>query len=143
MTIALYCLLAFSLWTLALLAFTVGVYRWNLILRGACDIHSFRADASEDSPDWYRRATRAHLNCVENLPVFGAIVTIATFAKLSSATFDVLAITIVVTRLAQSLTHVCFPISARSVSIRFTFFSFQLVCMLWQTWLIAVNAQLA
>ena len=139
MTLALYCLLAFALWTLALLAFTVGVYRWNLILRGARDIHSFRADASEDSPDWYRRATRAHLNCVENLPVFGAIVAVATFAQLHSAMFDVLAIIVVVTRLAQSLTHVCFPISARSVSTRFTFFSFQLICMLVQIGLIAAS----
>lgn len=138
MTIALYCLLAFSVWTLALLAFTVGIYRWNLILRGARDIHSFRADASEDSPDWYRRATRAHLNCIENLPVFGALVAIAAFAQLHSPVFDVLACSIVVARVAQSLTHVSFPISPRTVSIRFTFFSVQLVCMLAQAWLIMV-----
>jgi uncharacterized membrane protein YecN with MAPEG domain len=136
MTIALYCWLAFAVWTLGLLAFTVGVYRWNLILRGARDIHTFRADASEDSPDWYRRATRAHLNCVENLPVFGAIVAVATFARVSSLAFDVLACTVVVARVAQSLTHVSFPISARSVAVRFTFFSIQLVCMIAQAWLI-------
>lgn len=136
MTIALYCWLAFAVWTLALLAFTIGVYRWNLILRGARDIHSFRADASEDSPDWYRRATRAHLNCVENLPVFGALVAIASFERLSSPAFDVLACTVVVARVAQSLTHVSFPISARSVAVRFTFFSIQLVCMLAQAALI-------
>lgn len=140
MTIALYCWLAFAVWTLALLAFTIGVYRWNLILHGARDIHTFRADASEDSPDWYRRATRAHLNCVENLPVFGAIVAVATFARLSSTPFDVLACIVPIARVAQSLTHVSFPISARSVSVRFAFFSIQLVCMLAQACLIAVRA---
>lgn len=142
MTIALCCLLAFAVWTLGLLAFTVGIYRWNLILRGSRDIHSFRADASEDSPDWYRRATRAHLNCVENLPVFGAIVGVASFAGLQSRPFDVLACIVVAARLAQSLTHVSFPISARSVSVRFTFFSFQLVCMLAQAWIVIAHVQL-
>jgi uncharacterized MAPEG superfamily protein len=140
MTIALYCWLAFAVWTLSLLAFTIGIYRWNLILRGARDIHTFRADASEDSPDWYRRATRAHLNCIENLPVFGAIIAVATFAQLRSPAFDGLACTVVVARVAQSLTHVSFPISARSVSFRFTFFSIQLVCMIGQVWLIAAHA---
>jgi len=139
MTIALYCLLAFAVWTLGLLAFTIGVYRWNLILRGTRDIHSFRADASEDSPDWYRRATRAHVNCVENLPVFGAIVGVGSFAGLHSQAFDALACVVVVARVAQSLTHVSFPISARSVSVCFTFFSFQLVCMLAQAFLVIAN----
>lgn len=139
MTIALYCWLAFAVWTLALLAFTIGIYRWNLILRGARTIDSFRADASEESPDWYKRATRAHLNCVENLPVFGALVAIAALSQLSSRAFDVLACTVVLARVAQSVTHVSFAISARSVAFRFAFFSIQLVCMSAQAWLIAAR----
>jgi uncharacterized MAPEG superfamily protein len=128
MTIALYCLLAFATWTLGLLAATIGVHRWNLILRGQREIHTFRADAS-DGPDWYRRATRAHLNCVENLPVFAAIVVTAALAGLQSPWFDLLACVVVVARVLQTLTHVSFRESARSVSFRFSFFMVQVACM--------------
>jgi len=140
MSIALYSLLAFAVWTLLLLAFTIGIYRWNLILRGAREIHTFRADASEDAPDWYRRATRAHLNCVENLPVFGAIVCVATFAGMTSATFDALSCVVVIARIGQSLTHVSFQQTARVVSVRFTFFSIQLVSMAVLAFLIVTDA---
>jgi len=43
------------------------------ILTGRVPIREFRADRVEGD-DWYRRAMRAHANCVENLPVFGVIV---------------------------------------------------------------------
>jgi hypothetical protein len=49
------------------------VYRWSRILTGRVPIRDFRADRIEGD-DWYKRAMRAHANCVENLPVFGAIV---------------------------------------------------------------------
>jgi uncharacterized MAPEG superfamily protein len=66
-------LLAFALWTITLLAFTIGVLRWTLIFSGRAELKSFPGDEPHGSP-FYRRATRAHANCVENLPVFGAIV---------------------------------------------------------------------
>lgn len=56
-----------------LLIATVGVYRWSRILTGAVRIASFRADQIEGA-GWYERGMRAHANCIENLPVFGAIV---------------------------------------------------------------------
>ena len=73
MTIPLWTLLGFAAWTLLLLMATVGVYRWFNILFRKAPIASFRSDQLEGE-DWYRRGTRAHANCVENLPVFGAIV---------------------------------------------------------------------
>ena len=66
-------LVGFATWTVLLLLATVGVYRWSRILTGRMPIRSFRADQIEGA-DWYIRAMRAHANCVENLPVFGAIV---------------------------------------------------------------------
>ena len=66
-------LLGFATWTLLLLMATVGVYRWSRILTGRVEVRNFRADQVEGE-DWYKRAMRAHANCVENLPVFGAIV---------------------------------------------------------------------
>jgi uncharacterized MAPEG superfamily protein len=65
-------LVRFAAWTVLLLLATVGVYRWSRILTGRMPLRSFRADQIE--ADWYIRAMRAHANCVENLPVFDAIV---------------------------------------------------------------------
>ena len=73
MTVPVMMLVGFAAWTVLLLLFTVGVYRWTRILRERVPISSFRADQIEGA-DWYKRAMRAHANCVENLPVFGAIV---------------------------------------------------------------------
>ncbi|MGH8350446.1 MAG: MAPEG family protein, partial [Pseudomonas sp.] len=73
MTIPMWMLLGFATWTLLLLMATVGVYRWIGILFSNVPIASFRSDQLEGA-DWYQRGTRAHANCVENLPVFGAIV---------------------------------------------------------------------
>jgi uncharacterized MAPEG superfamily protein len=73
MTVPVWMLLGFAAWTVLLLAATIGVYRWSRILTGRARISEFRADGAGEE-DWYRRATRAHANCIENLPVFGAIV---------------------------------------------------------------------
>lgn len=44
MTVPLWSLLGFAAWTVLLLLFTVGVYRWSQILTGRVEIRSFRAD---------------------------------------------------------------------------------------------------
>jgi hypothetical protein len=69
MTIPVWVLLGFAAWTLLTLFTTVGVYRWARILTGRAAISERRADEVQGS-EWYRRAMRAHLNCVENLPVY-------------------------------------------------------------------------
>ena len=73
MTVPVWMLVGFAAWTVLLLLTTVGAYRWSRILTGRVAIRNFRADQIEGA-DWYKRAMRAHANCVENLPVFGAIV---------------------------------------------------------------------
>ena len=77
MTIPQWALLAFAVWTVLVLFGTIGVYRWSRILTGRVSISEWQADLPQGS-DWYRRAMRAHMNCVENLAVFGAIVFCAT-----------------------------------------------------------------
>lgn len=72
MTIPIWMLLAFAVWTIVVLLFSVGVYRWSRILTGRVEIKDFRADRVEGA-DWYQRAMRAHANCVENLPVFAVL----------------------------------------------------------------------
>jgi MAPEG family len=73
MPITLWVLLGFAAWTLLLLFATVGVYRWTRILTGRATIAAWRVDEPQGS-EWYRRAVRAHMNCVENLPIYTAIV---------------------------------------------------------------------
>lgn len=127
-TVLQWTLLGFASWTLAVLAFTVGLHRWNRILREGAGLHEFPADAS-NGPDWYQRGTRAHANCVENLPVYGAIVVVASVAHVGGGLVDVLAVTTLAARVAQSLVHVAFVQTHRVVSVRFSFFLVQLVAM--------------
>jgi uncharacterized MAPEG superfamily protein len=129
MTILHATLLGFALWTLAILMFTIGVHRWASILTGKAAINDFPAEARA-GPDWYKRATRAHLNCIENLPVFATIVVVASEAGVRGPLLDAMGVIILCARVGQSTTHIAFPESARTVSIRFTFFSVQLVAML-------------
>lgn len=130
MTIPVWMLLGFAAWTLLLLTVTVGVYRWSLILTGRAPVHSFRADQLEGA-DWYRRATRAHANCIENLPVFGAIVIGLHIGNVASPLVDALAITILIARILQSTVHVCFVQTSFVASVRFTFYFAQAVCFVW------------
>ena len=69
MTVPVWMLLGFAAWTVILLVATVGVYRWSRILTGRVPIRDFRADQVEGE-DWYRRAMRAHANCIAALESF-------------------------------------------------------------------------
>jgi uncharacterized MAPEG superfamily protein len=123
-------LLGFAAWTVLLLLATVGVYRWSRILTGRVPIRNFRADHVEGE-DWYKRAMRAHANCIENLPVFGAIVFALYVGNITSSLVSTLATTILVARIIQSLVHVCFVQTNAVASIRFGFFFVQIVGFLW------------
>lgn len=129
MPVSLVALLAFAGWTLLLLVGTVGWYRWSRILTGRAQIASFSAESPE-GPGWYRRAMRAHANCVENLPVFGAMVVAAALGGVRSGAIDALAVAVVCARVAQSVTHVVFEQTNAVVSFRFAFFFAQLMAML-------------
>ena len=129
MTIPQWTLLGFTAWTLALLMATVGVYRWANILMSKARIASFRSDQLEGE-DWYRRGTRAHANCIENLPVFGAIVYAITAIGLQGPMVDTLCIAILAARICQSTVHVSHVQTDALVAVRFSFFSVQLVCFL-------------
>jgi uncharacterized MAPEG superfamily protein len=130
MTLPLLTLLGFAAWTLLLLAATVGVHRWRLILTKRAAINAFPADAS-NGPDWYQRATRAHLNCIENLPVYGAIVLVIVLTGSSGWLIDLLSVAVLGARVCQTLVHVAFVQTARAVSCRFSLFTVQLLAMLW------------
>jgi uncharacterized MAPEG superfamily protein len=129
MTASMWMLLGFAAWTLLLLISTIGVYRWIHILMGRAPIAGFPADAAGGA-ERYQRATRAHANCIENLPVFGAIVLALYASGICSPVIDGLSIIVLSARVAQSLIHVCHVQTNAFVSARFTFFSVQLLSFL-------------
>lgn len=132
MILPLWMLVGVAAWTVLLLLATVGVYRWSRILTGRVAIREFRADQIEGA-DWYKRAMRAHANCVENLPVFGAIVLGLHVGNVGSALVNALAVAVLVGRIMQSLVHVCFVQTDIVTSVRFGFFFVQVVSFLWLT----------
>lgn len=138
MSIPVAALLAFAIWTILVLAFTIGVLRWRLIFSGQAELKSFPGDEAHGSP-FYRRATRAHANCVENLPVFAAIVLAAVVSGTRSPTLDALALTVVVARVLQTSAHLISG-SNLAIGFRFSFLMVQLIAFFWMSGLVVYHA---
>lgn len=129
MTLSLWMLLAFAVWTLVALLVGVGVRRWTLIFQGKASLTSFPGDTPHGGVA-YRRAVRAHANCVENLPVFAAVVLVAAAARLSPPGFDALSAVVMAARVLQTLTHALLAETNRTVALRFGLFFVQILAMI-------------
>lgn len=140
MTTPLWVLLAFAVWTIAVLLAGIGVRRWTQILTGTAQLTNFPADMPHGSAA-YRRAMRAHANCIENLPVYGAVALAAYAAHVTTPIVDTLAITFIVARVCQSLVHTSLVETNTTVLIRFVFFFTQLVAMMWMAAEVAIHAR--
>jgi uncharacterized MAPEG superfamily protein len=139
MTTPMWMLLGFATWTVLLLMGTVGVYRWIEILLGRKRIGAFSSDQVEGG-DWYRRSMRAHANCIENLPVFGAIVLALCASGVSGLAVDRLCMAVLAARVVQSTIHVSHVQTDAFVSVRFSFFFLQLAAFLALIVLIVLHA---
>jgi uncharacterized MAPEG superfamily protein len=139
MTIPVWVLLGFAFWTLITLLGSIGVYRWSRILTGRAELKEFQADVPHGD-DWYRRAMRAHMNCVENLPVLAAIVLAIIVSGVRSETLDILAIVLLVARVLQTITHIVFEQTNIVAGARFALFFTQLVCMFWMGIIVVIRA---
>ena len=124
MTSALVPLICFALWG-PLLVHLIGGHRVLEVLRGRARPNGFPS-GEKHGPDWYWRVNRAHMNTVENLPVFGALVLSGAVLGLEGA-FATIAWVTFGARVGQSFMHI---VSGRSlaVNVRFAFFVVQLVC---------------
>jgi uncharacterized MAPEG superfamily protein len=129
MTIPVLVLLGFAAWTLLTLFGSIGVYRWSRILTGRASICEWRADLPQGS-DWYQRAMRAHMNCIENLPLYTAIVVALVATGVQSPTIDRLAVAILAARVGQTVVHIAFPPTNALASLRFVLFFAQALCMI-------------
>lgn len=127
MTVPVLMVLLFAVWTIALLVLTVGVYRWGSVFAGKARLTDFPADDVKGS-DFYKRAMRAHANCVENLPVFVAVVFAAHVSNVMTDAVSAMSVTAVAARIVQSLVHVSFVQTNTVTFVRFLFFLIQLIC---------------
>ena len=129
MTVPVWSLLGFAAWTVLLLAFTVGIYRWSRILTARAQLAEFPADA-RGGEDWYQRATRAHANAAHCLFVVYSSVYAISVAGVAGPLVDALSASVLAARVVQSSVHVSFKQTNTVVGVRFTFFSVQLVAFL-------------
>src|SRR6266404_5732369 len=96
-------LLLFAAWTLALML-TYVFYRTGLVMAGQKRADSWTRGRPTDDLGFIVRAQHAHMNCVENLPVFAAIV-LAAYALGRPAIADHVAPYVLGARVAQSAVH--------------------------------------
>jgi len=129
-------LLGFAAWTVLVLLVGVGIVRWSQILTGRKKLNEFPADVPHGGPR-YRRAMRAHANCVENLPVLGAVVVAANATGVHGGLLDGLALVYLGARMLQTVTHVALDETPGAVAVRFGFFFAQIVCVVWMGVLVA------
>src|SRR5262249_55334737 len=130
MSVPTWVLLGFAAWTVLTLLLGVGTVRWAQILAGTKRLNEFPADVPHGSAR-YRRAMRPPANCVENLPVLGAVVVAGNAVGLTGTTGDVLAIVYLAARVLQTTVHVGLAETAAAVALRFAFFLTQIVCVVW------------
>lgn len=128
MSLALGALLGYAGWALGL-AFAVITWRTLEVLRGDKQANEFPASAPHGS-DLYWRLNRAHLNTLENLPIFGAVVVVGVLLEVASLGFHHGAGGVLVARIAQSVAHVSGG-SAGAVKVRAGFYLAQLLCIIW------------
>ena len=87
-----------------LLALSYATYRVPVALGGRKPIDHWERGKASDDPGVLQRAKGAHLNCLENLPLFAAIVIIAALLN-KSAVVDAVAAYVLYARIGQSVFH--------------------------------------
>lgn len=120
-------LLLFAVWPL-LLVMCIGLWRLALGSAGQIPPGGFPSGTPHGS-DAYWRLNRAHLNTVENLPIFGALVLAGLHLQLAEPLFQTLTNVVVMARVGQTLTHLVSG-SLPAVLVRFSFYVVQVLSML-------------
>jgi uncharacterized MAPEG superfamily protein len=123
-------LIGFTAWTLLLVVLVVG-WRGIEILRGR-KANSWGRGTAIAVPSIVTRAEHAHLNTLENLPVF-AVIVLAAHALGKSAVVDTVAACVLYARIAQSVTHLI-GTSPILVLLRAVFYFVQVALFAWMLW---------
>jgi uncharacterized MAPEG superfamily protein len=130
-------LVFYALWAVVLVLM-VGGDRVLLVLRGDAKVTSFSPGVPHGSESYWR-INRAHMNTVENLPIFAAVVLAGWAIGLETLMFNRLAVIVVCARVVQSVIHILSG-SAPAINLRFLAFGVQLVCIVWMAVMILQQA---
>jgi uncharacterized MAPEG superfamily protein len=125
-------LIGYVAWTIALVLSVVS-YRLIQMATGTPADSWARSKAPND-PDVIQRITHAHLNCLENLPLYGGVV-LAAAAMSRLAVIDPLAGWFLAARIAQSIVHVI-QVSHWMVLVRGTFWTVQMLLLIY--WIVVL-----
>nr|WP_232374145.1 MAPEG family protein [Leptospira chreensis] len=117
-------MIGFTLWTLGL-GVSLTSFRSVLVLLGKKKSNEFPAGIQHGT-DFNWRLNRAHLNSLENLPLFLAVVFLTANLGMIDSFVNQAGIVILGARVLQSLTHLI-STSVLAVNIRFTFYTIQIV----------------
>ena len=115
--------MVYVLWTIVLAIIVVSA-RGLAVLNGTCAVNEFKSGVPHGS-DRYWQLNRVHMNAVENLPLFGAVVLAGVVTGADTATFLNVAWLAAFARIAQSTIHMI-STSKIAVWLRVTAFSVQL-----------------
>ena len=125
-----YALTGFVLWALFLLV-VMETIRAYLVVTGKVTANGFTPDNSGLSP-FMQRLARAHANCIEGLPIFGGLLSIAIMTSRTEIT-DPLASWFLCARILQSIIHLV-STSPIAVWLRFTAFAVQMAIGVYWSW---------
>lgn len=125
---ALQALLGFTAWTVFIIA-GVFLYRGVKFLGGTPINHWPRQAKPADDMALIKRMEDAHANCLENLPVFAAIV-LAAAAMGRLDAIAAMAPLVLYARIAQTTVHLI-GVGKMHVLVRATFWSIQLALFIW------------
>jgi uncharacterized MAPEG superfamily protein len=129
-------LVLYALWTIALVLMIL-FDRIVLVARGHAKPADFTGGVPHGNPAYWR-INRAHMNAVENLPIFAAIVLAGYAAGQESHLFNLLAMAVFAARIVQSLLHIASG-AQTVVNLRFTALLVQLGLEIWMAVLILQN----
>ncbi|MBY8965458.1 MAPEG family protein [Algiphilus sp. NNCM1] len=128
MTPSLTAVALFAGWALLLVFIPVGYRVVAVLTKGKAANSWTRGHQQESEPGLVERAGHAHLNTLENLPVFAALV-LAGVASGQGAAIDALAPWVLYARMAQSVVHLI-GVNHWLVLVRAGFFAAQLILFL-------------
>jgi uncharacterized MAPEG superfamily protein len=130
---ALVALTFYAIWAMVLVL-SVAAVRVHQVVRGGAKPNGFPAGVPH-GPEPYWRLNRAHMNTIENLPIFATVVLAGYAAGAVNPVFSVLAWVVLGARAVQSMIHISSG-SVHAINMRFTAFGVQLVCQFGMAWLI-------
>ena len=122
------CLIGLAVWSIILIGVLL-TFRVIAMVGGEKALNTFSPDGADLSSAGYR-ATRAHLNSLEGLPIVASILLYA-IATGQTAITDPLAMVVLGARVLQSVTHMI-STSKGAVLLRASFFTVQVV--VWVIW---------